>query len=181
VDDLSLHILDVAENSVEAGATRIDIAIEESPADNRLSIEVMDDGRGMDAEMAAKALDPFVTTKKKKKSVGLGLPFFAQAARDAGGDLTLESKPGVGTRVYAFMEYDHIDRKPLGDMVSTIMTLSFGRMDLDIHYTHIFGSREFTLDTGELKAELGDYTLSSARAIRALKETLSRGEARLKP
>jgi len=179
MDDLSLHILDLAENSVEAGATRIGISVHEAPADNRLTIEVVDNGRGMDAESAARALDPFFTTKPRKKPIGLGLPFFAQAARQAGGELQLQSLPGGGTRVLATMEYDHLDRKPLGDMIATVMTLAFARPDLDIHYVHTVGSQEFTLDTGELKRALGDRTLSSAHAIRTLKQELIRGELRL--
>jgi light-regulated signal transduction histidine kinase (bacteriophytochrome) len=180
VDDLSLHILDVAENSVTAGATVVGIKIAEQPEENLLTIEIADNGRGMDAKTMVAALDPFMTTKQKKKNVGLGLPFFKEAAQFAGGDLIIESTPGVGTQVTVTMQYNHIDRRPLGNIVDTLMTLIIGYPQTDFHFEHIRADRDVTFATWDLKEETGFDTLSSARAITLLKQRLTQAEASLK-
>ena len=123
--DLSLHILDIAENSVEARARRIDIRIEENHRLDRMTLEIVDDGAGMDKDIASRALDPFVTTKKTRR-IGLGLPLLVQAARAAGGKLTLRSRPGRKTKVRATFRLSHIDRKPLGDIAQTLAYLDRG-------------------------------------------------------
>ncbi len=179
MDDLSLHILDVVENSITAGATLVDIRIMEQSSQNSLSIEIADNGQGMNEIMVLTVLDPFMTTKKKAKSIGLGLPLLADAARAANGDLRIESKPGVGTRILATMEYHHIDRKPLGDLTGTMLTLIVGYPQVDFCYTHVKNDREFILYTWEFKKEMHEKTLSSAHAIRRLREALARGEANL--
>ncbi|MBP1599784.1 MAG: putative metal-dependent phosphoesterase, family, partial [Acidobacteria bacterium] len=111
MEDLSLHILDIAQNSIEAGATEVEIDLTESPKEDHLEIEVRDNGRGMDPETAARATDPFFTSRTTRR-VGLGLPLLAEAARAAGGSLTLESRPGKGSRVRAVFRHGHIDRAP---------------------------------------------------------------------
>jgi anti-sigma regulatory factor (Ser/Thr protein kinase) len=180
MDDLSLHILDVAENSVTAGASVVEITVEEIPEENRLSLSITDDGRGMDEATLQAALDPFMTTKKKAKSVGLGLPFLAESAQIAGGYLKVESIPGAGTRVTATMEYDNIDRRPLGNLADTIVTLVVGYPEVDFRYVHTMGKRQFVFTTWEFKEKLNHTSLSSAAALRALKETVGQGEAGLR-
>ena len=96
--ELALHILDITENSTRAGAHRIDMNLEENHEADLLTLEISDDGAGMDPETLSKALDPFYTTKKVRR-VGLGLPMLAQAAERTGGGLTLTSEPGRGTRL----------------------------------------------------------------------------------
>ena len=98
MEDLSLHILDIAENSIAAEAKRIEIRIEEDQAKDVLAIEIKDDGNGMDEEMRRKVLDPFFTTRTTRK-VGLGLPLLAQASRESEGTIEIDSKPGQGTTV----------------------------------------------------------------------------------
>lgn len=179
MDDLSLHILDLAENSVHAGATVVDIQVLEDPIFDRVTITITDDGRGMDPDTAQAALDPFMTTRHKAKSIGLGLPFLKETCEATGGDLYIESIPGSGTRVTATMGYHHIDRKPLGDLAATVIALVIGYPQVEFRYVHAVGKREFTFATWELKQKLNHATLSSAASIRALKETLARGETGL--
>lgn len=135
MEDLSLHILDVVENSIEANAQRVAIRIEESLSRDRLILEIVDDGRGMSPGKLARAVDPFFTTKKAKR-IGLGLPLLAQAARAAGGKATLRSQPGRGTRVRATFRLSHIDLQPLGDIAETLTVLMVVHPDVHFRYTH---------------------------------------------
>jgi len=177
--DLSLHILDIAENSIEAKATRIEIRLEENREKNRLVLEIKDDGMGMDKEMLNRVLDPFMTTKTTRR-FGLGLPLLDQAARSANGRLTLESKPGKGTRVRAVFELGHIDLKPLGDMAQTLATLIMGHPGVDIIYQHKVDHSEYTLDTREIKAELAGLPIESPQVIAVLKKNIKEGIDQLK-
>src|SRR5512142_3272074 len=119
MEDLSLHILDIAENAINAGATAITIDIEENSAEDTLTIEITDNGCGMDADTLKHALDPFYTTRTTRR-VGLGLPMLQEAATAANGFVDLRSVPGFGTAVRATFQSSHIDRKPLGDIAETI-------------------------------------------------------------
>lgn len=134
MEDLSLHILDIAENAVAAGATRVFIAVNENSARDLLSLRVTDNGRGMSREERRRAQDPFFTTGRKR--TGLGLPLLAQTAGQCGGRLSLESAPGRGTRVTARFQLSHVDRPPLTKIPETMMTLVFGHPDVDFRYRH---------------------------------------------
>ena len=134
MEDLSLHILDIAENAVAAGATRVLIAVNENSVRDLLSLRITDNGRGMSREERRRALDPFFTTGRKR--TGLGLPLLAQTAGQCGGRLSLESGPGRGTRVTARFRLSHVDRPPLTKIPETVMTLVFGHPDVDIRYRH---------------------------------------------
>ena len=177
--ELSLHILDILRNSAEAGATRVSLTLKEELDADWLTIEVKDNGRGMTEELAAKVLDPFVTTRTTRR-VGLGLPLFAAAARQCGGDLELHSSPGQGTRVTARFCHSHWDRAPLGDIVATLMTILLSGATLDIDYRHRVGDRMFHLDTAEVRTELGDVPLTHPRIRDWLRNALEEGEADLK-
>jgi len=135
MEDLSLHILDVAENGITAGAGLVRITIEEDTEQDRLTLVIEDNGRGMEPDFLAKVLDPFVTTRTTRK-VGMGLSLLQQAAAEADGDLKVESSPGRGTSVKVAMRHSHIDRKPLGDMAATMITLIEGNPDVDFFYIH---------------------------------------------
>ena len=155
MEDLSLHILDVVENGIRAGATIIEIEVIELPSQNRLEIIIRDNGRGMTEDEKRKALDPFFTTKSQRtKKFGLGLPFLRQSAQEAGGDMEIISEQGKGTTVRAWFEYDHIDRKPLGDMAATIMTLLIGNPEVDFIFKNRYESKAFELDSREVKRAL---------------------------
>ncbi|MGZ5515874.1 MAG: ATP-binding protein [Candidatus Aminicenantales bacterium] len=134
MEDLSLHILDIAENAVTAGATRVRIAVNENERRDVLTFRVTDNGRGMSDEEKARALDPFFTTGHKR--TGLGLPLLAQTVELCGGGLKLTSAPGGGTRVIAHLLYSHVDRPPLTRMAATIMTLVFAHPEIEFGYRH---------------------------------------------
>ncbi len=152
--DLSQHLMDIAENSTTAGATLLHIYIDEDPDANRLSVEVRDNGRGMDPQMLLRVSDPWVTTRTTRK-VGLGIPFLKQTAEMCGGDFQITSVPGEGTATRAAFEFDHIDRPPLGDLAGTLLCIIVGNPTLDVVYCHHVGPGEFVFDTRELRELLG--------------------------
>ncbi len=135
MEDISLHLLDVAENGLAAGADRIEIRIVEETRKDLMTLEIEDNGSGMDQQALNGALDPFYTTKPGKR-VGLGLPLLAQAAREAGGDIGIQTVRGQGTAVSATFQLSHPDLKPLGDVLATIATLACGHPDRQIVYEH---------------------------------------------
>lgn len=135
MEDFSLHLLDVAENALTAGADRIEIGIFEQPEDDVMTIEIKDNGCGMDQRAVELVLDPFYTTKPGKR-VGLGMPLLAQAAREAGGDLEIQTSPGEGTTVRATMQLSHPDLKPLGDMLQTMATLACSHPEVEFVFQH---------------------------------------------
>ncbi|MCL4522444.1 MAG: ATP-binding protein [Acidobacteria bacterium] len=122
MEDVSLHILDIAENALRAGAKNVIIRLAQRKREDRLVLEVTDDGEGMSEETMERSVDPFFTTKQDKR-VGLGLPLLAQAAEEAGGKLVVQSTPGKGTKVIATFGLSHIDRKPLGNIEETLQCL----------------------------------------------------------
>jgi signal transduction histidine kinase len=174
MQDLSLHILDVAENGVRAGAGLITIAIREDTAADNMSLTIEDNGKGMPPELFAHALDPFVTTKTTRK-VGLGLSLLQQAAQAADGDLELESTLGKGTKVHAVMRLSHIDRKPLGDIAETMVTLIQGNAHVDFLYEHQKDGKEYRLDTRELRMALGECPLTHPDVLGLIRANILEG------
>jgi anti-sigma regulatory factor (Ser/Thr protein kinase) len=170
VEDLSLHILDIAENSIRADATKIEIIITADTSKDLLRIEINDDGRGMDAETLARVHDPFFTTKHKK--TGLGIPLLAQAAEQAGGNVLIDSSPGKGTKVVATFQRGHVDRPPIGNMTETVMTLIAGHPDRDYIYEEREDNSVFRIDTRELKADLGDVPITEFAVLNAIRNEL---------
>jgi nitrogen fixation/metabolism regulation signal transduction histidine kinase len=175
LEDLSLHILDVCENSIKADAAKIEIMINEDTVGNKLLLEIKDDGKGLDKETLSKVLDPFYTTRKTRR-VGLGLPMLAQAAKEAEGDINIESQEGIGTCVTVKFVHNHIDRKPLGNIAETIISLiSMEKSDIDIVYTHQRDGNGFQFDTREIKEELQDVPINNPEVINFLRETIKNG------
>lgn len=152
--ELALHILDLLQNSAEAGALRVELGVEEDPENDILRISVADDGRGMDEATVRRVLDPFYTTRKTRH-VGLGLPLLAAAARRCGGKVEIESAPGVGTKVSADFRRSNIDRAPLGDLPQTLAIFLAGHPGLRLVYRHRVGPRDLTFDSDEVSARLG--------------------------
>ena len=148
MEDLSLHILDIAENSISASAKRIEIRIDEDKAKDLLTVEIKDDGKGMDEETLQKVLDPFFTTRTTRK-VGLGLSLLAQAARQSDGKIELSSGPGEGTTVKAVFRFSHPDCKPVGDIHETIRSLVAGHPGIDFLYEHMKNGSIYRFDTRE--------------------------------
>ncbi len=178
MEDLALHILDIARNGAEAGATRIDIRVDEDPAADVIRIVVADNGRGMDPATAARALDPFFTTRQTRV-VGLGLPLLRQAAEAAGGWLTVTSAAGAGTRVEAVFGLSHLDRAPLGDVETTVLVLLASHPDVDLDWTHRRGSHEYSLATADLRAALDGASLASPDGLALLRSAVRQGEQSL--
>jgi hypothetical protein len=176
MEDLALHILDIAQNSLEAGASEIEIEIVEDLKSDRLTIRVRDNGRGMDPETAAKATDPFYTTRTTRR-VGLGLPLMASASKASGGALTIDSKPGQGTTILATFGHRHIDRAPVGDIEGTMLALLAGQTGKDIFFRHQAGDRVFELDSRDFRA--AGIDLSTPIGLTILREAIRKGESEL--
>ena len=170
MQDLSLHILDIAENATRAGATLIEIEVSEDISKDLFQITIRDNGRGMDEEMLKEATDPFVTTRTTRR-VGLGLPLLEQAAKETGGNLLITSKPGKGTQVVASFQESHIDRRPVGDMGATLATLIMGNPDLDFIYFSNLDGEEIEVDTRSIRGELnGSMSINDPAVIRLIKD-----------
>lgn len=122
MEDIAHHILDIVENSLEAGASMIRIKVSDREEPGRLVVEIVDNGKGMDHHLLSRATDPFVTTRTTR-SIGVGLSFLKQAAEQTGGRLIISSQPGVGTSVKAEFITSHIDFPPLGDIHSVLKAL----------------------------------------------------------
>jgi anti-sigma regulatory factor (Ser/Thr protein kinase) len=170
VDDISLHILDIAENSIRADAKRLEIVIVRDSARDLIHIEINDDGKGMGPETLAKIQDPFFTTKRKK--TGLGIPLLTQAAEQAGGKVSVDSAPGKGTRVSVTFRWSHVDRPALGNMTDTVLTLIAGHPDIDVLYEIREGDRFFRLDTREFREELEDVPINAPAVLEAIRGML---------
>ena len=173
MEDISLHILDIVENSVAASADKIEIRISEDKKEDLLSIEVIDNGVGMDEETVKKALDPFFTTKTVRR-FGFGLSLLSEAAKAANGQLSIHSKKGEGTKIKADFQYSHIDRQPLGDINQTIITLIIGNPEVDLVYVHKKNDQEYCLDTRKIKLQLDETPINSLAGIRMVRERLKK-------
>ena len=172
--ELSLHILDILENSLEAGASKVTLTIEEDLSKDLLRITVADNGAGMDSATLKRVRDPFFT-KRSSRRVGLGIPLFAAAAERCSGGLSIQSEPGGGTTVVATFQHSHIDRPPLGDMATTLLSVILGQECVSLRYRHRVGERTFEVDTEEMRARLGDVPFSHPIVRRWLGEYLAEG------
>lgn len=171
--DISLHILDIAQNSIEAGADKIIISIDEISEDE-IKISVSDNGCGMTEKQLEKSVLPNFTTKTGENR-GMGLTMLKRTAENGGGSFEIRSDKGNGTTVCAVFT----NKIPLGDMVSTIKCLVAANRSIDFRYTHRKCGKEFTLDTAEMKNILGDIPLDNAEVYIWLSERLSEGEGEL--
>ena len=174
--ELSLNILDITENSVKAKATLTEILIEEN--ENTLTITIKDDGIGMSEETLRAVTNPFYTTRTTR-SVGLGIPLFIQSAEQTGGYVNITSRErdknstGYGTTVVAHFFKNHVDFTPLGDVISTVVTLIQGHPDTDFLFVHRTVSGEVSLDTRELREVLVDIPLNSYEVITWIRDNLT--------
>ena len=181
MQDISLHLLDIIENSVRAKARNIWLTIIISHSANLLQIIVKDDGSGMDYETLQAAQNPFYTTKiERVKKVGLGIPLFKENAERCDGCFKIESVIGKGTIITAEFAYDHIDRMPLGSITDTILISIMGHEQTDIHLDLLNqkadgNDLEFKFSTALVKKELGDIPLTYPDVITFLNEMLNEG------
>lgn len=176
--ELSLHILDIVQNSIKAKASLISVIITESTADDKMEILIRDNGSGMSEEMAKSVQDPFVTSRTTRK-VGLGIPLFKLAAERCDGEFKITSELGKGTDVYASFTLSHIDRQPLGDIKGTVLSLITSYEEIDFYYSHKSNGKLFEVDTREIKKILGEVSLSENDVYIWLSEYLAEGEASL--
>jgi hypothetical protein len=174
--EIALHLLDIAENSVTAGARNIEITVEEDLQSDRLKAVVQDDGRGMDEQLLARVTDPFVTIRTTRK-VGLGIPLLKAAAEACNGYLCITSTSGKGTRLQVEFQRSHIDRMPLGDIAGTILTLVVAYPETHWVFHYRVDDTEFTFDDKPIKSELEEIPLTEPSILAFIRESLQEGVA----
>ena len=176
--EISLHILDILQNSVTAGSSLVELCITEKKEEDLFEFYIKDNGKGMDEEFVRNVVSPF-TTKRTTRKVGLGIPLLKMAAENTGGGIDIKSQVGKGTVIKATFSYSHIDRQPLGNIVDTMFTVITSYLDTDFLYIHNVDEKQFTLDTREMKEILGDVSLNDAGVMQWLIEYLRQGEEEL--
>jgi anti-sigma regulatory factor (Ser/Thr protein kinase) len=169
--DLSMHIMDIVQNSTRAGATLVTIEVAEELAIDRLTLMIADNGCGMDEETLKRVADPFFTSRTTRK-VGLGIPLLMQNAEQTGGQVLIESEVGKGTTLQAVFSHSHIDRPPMGDVAGTIALLISGNPNVEFVYTHRFNEHRFEFDSREIKAELDGVSIHQPRVVKFMKEMI---------
>ena len=169
--ELSMHILDLVQNSISAGADLIKVTIQEDTIKNLMIISVSDNGKGMDKDTADRAKDPFFTSRTTRK-IGLGIPLLLAAAKRCEGDLTIDSRLGEGTKVTAYFRYDHIDRAPLGNIWSMMSGVIACNGEIDFEYTHIYNDHRFQMKTSDIRGVLKDVPITSPEVIGWIEEYL---------
>ncbi|MCB5234579.1 MAG: ATP-binding protein [Candidatus Cloacimonetes bacterium] len=180
MQDISLHLLDIIENSVRAQAKCVKVRVLQNVVKNRLRIIVEDDGTGMDSHTLQKAQDPFYTSKEERvKKVGLGIPLFKQNAEQVGGAFRMASEPGFGTVLTVDFPLDHIDRMPLGNLKDTLLNSIIGHPDLDFFIHLLYRDKVmelcFHFDTKAIREELGDIPLTYPDVIEYIDQSLYEG------
>ena len=172
--EISLHALDIIQNSIAANATLIEIGLHVDHAQDRMVLSISDNGCGMTETFQREVLDPFVTSRTTRK-VGLGIPMFKAGAEAAGGSFSLQSTSGAGTRIEASYQISHWDRPPLGDIAETLYASILCNEGLDFVFTYTVDDKNFRADTREIKAALGDIPLRTPEVSAWLKEYLYEG------
>lgn len=168
--ELSLNILDIAQNSVKVNAGKIFISI--NAKDEMLTISVKDNGSGMPPEFLKNVEDPFTTTRTTRK-VGMGIPLFKMAAESAGGDFKITSKLNEGTETTATFQIDHIDRMPLGNVGETVASLILTNPEKDFYLDYGVEDRKYEFNTVEMKEFLENVPIESPEIIAYIKETIN--------
>lgn len=174
--EISLNILDVAQNSIRANATLTEIIVDIDTVSDKLTVIISDNGCGMTDEQVRRVIDPFFTTRTTRK-IGLGIPFFKMAAENTGGSFSIESEKGKGTVVTANFGLSHIDRMPLGDMNFTVHSLVTLNVDIDFLYRYSVDGKSFILDTREFREILGGVPFNTPEISEYIKEYLTENEA----
>jgi len=169
--DLSMHILDIIQNSVRANASYVELQIIENKGEDSYSITIKDNGDGMDEDMLAKVSDPFFTTRTTRK-VGLGLPLLKQNAERTGGHMKISSVLGEGTKTEAVFSHSNIDRPSLGDISGTIMILVGANPDMKFVYTHKTDSGIYEFNTDDVKDILDGVPINDAEILEYLKQMI---------
>jgi len=171
--DVSLHILDIVENSLRAGASLIQIDIAADIPHDTLTVTIGDNGSGMSEEMLERVRSPFTTTRTTRK-VGLGIPLFAAGCENTGGHLEIESTLGQGTKLTAVYSFGHIDRPPLGNIAESIASLVLANPQVDFVYT-ARKDETFEFDTRMIKATLDGVAITEPSVMAFIREYLEEG------
>lgn len=178
--ELALHILDLAQNSITAGADLIRISVDENLIRDTLVISIEDNGCGMDAHEVEKVKDPFVTSRTSRR-VGLGIPLMLVASERCEGNLSIESEKNVGTKLTATFKHSHIDRAPIGNMTETMISLIIGAENINFVYIHKINQEEFCFDTREIRQALGEeIPLSEPDVLDWIKSYINEGLSNLR-
>jgi hypothetical protein len=170
--DLSMHIMDIFQNSITARATQIRLDIIENTQDNFLKLEFTDNGKGMTKEATLKVTDPFYTTRTTRQ-VGLGLPLLKQNAERTGGYFSIHSIVGSGTTVTAQFVLDHLDRPVLGDVPGVMVLTAMANPDIEFIYTHTKNDKHYSFSTTEVQEALGDVKLNDPLVYQYLREMIT--------
>jgi len=167
--ELSLHILDITTNSIDAGADKIEIKVEINTKKDYLRIKIKDNGKGISEDLKNKIMSPFYTTRKTRK-VGLGIPLLKAAAEQCQGFLKIQSEENVGTELVAEFKNSHIDRAPLGKIEESISTILNFNEKFDLIYIHDVNGKRFVFDTREIKEILGEVDIRTPKILMWIKE-----------
>ena len=171
MQDIAAHVMDIAQNSVRAKASRIEIEYREDPGKDSLTITIQDNGCGMNEATLARVTDPFFTSRTVRK-VGLGIPLLQQNAERTGGRLDIVSAPGEGTTLTATFEYDHLDRPPLGDMAETMSLLIGANPGIRFVYRHETDRGAYSLDTQEVCEMLEGVPIDDPEIVAGIREMI---------
>lgn len=169
--DLSLHLLDIIQNSLTAGAACVEVGVKAEKKDDRLTLWVKDDGSGMTAETVRRVSDPFYTTRTTRKA-GLGIPLFKASAEMAGGSFQIDSVPGTGTLVTATYEISNIDRKPLGSVADTMTMCIMGHPEIEFHLILENDDDSYVFRTEDVREQIGEVPVNDPVIIGYLKEMI---------
>lgn len=169
--ELSLHILDIVQNSVRAKATKVELMVNEDLNKNILEIIIKDNGKGMPKDLIEQIKNPFATTRTTRK-VGLGIPLLLEACQRCEGDLDIQSEEGVGTTLRAYFKHNHIDRAPMGDLVNTITMLILSSSEIRYIFNYSINSKEFKMDTKEVQEILQGVPINDLNVIKWLEDYL---------
>ena len=170
--ELADNIMDIAQNSISAGASLTEVHIRVSHADDGITFTFKDDGCGMSEELVRAVIEPFTTTRKTRK-VGLGLPLLKQTAEMTGGTMDIRSTVNVGTVVTATFGLGHIDRPPMGDVAGAWFSLVVMNPDTDFLFTYDYDGQVFTFDTREVRAAVAPIPLNQMEVSAWIKDCLT--------
>lgn len=171
MDEIALHVLDIIQNSVRAGARCIQVRFERQG--HMLRITISDDGCGMSEETAAKACSPFSTSRTTRK-VGLGLPLLMASAQGCGGSFGIKSQPGKGTVVEAVFDTQNIDCPPVGDINGTMLSQFVCHPEIDFIYTFSNECGSMRTDTKEIKSVLDGVPLDTPEVVEWMRSGLAK-------
>lgn len=172
--NLSMHLLDIAANSVKANATEIFIHFHDSGKEDQIFLEIRDNGKGMDDQMVQAVQDPFFTTRTTRR-IGLGIPFFKELAEQCEGQFELESKVDVGTRIKCTMKKSNIDVPPRGDIGDAVILTLCMNEDIHVHFDYSSDEKQFRFDSLEIKEILGDVSICEAEISSWCKAYINEG------